>query len=96
MLSSMSKKSRQNAERQAKIRAWTPRGPISHDLAGAGPQLRALVAVETNWLVHQSALHDLERAIARARSENVSWTAIGNVLGISKQTARNRYGGLDA
>jgi hypothetical protein len=45
----------------------------------------AVIAVE-------GAQEDLVRAVAAARAADWSWTMIANVLGVSRQAARQRFG----
>ncbi len=62
---------------------------VEHSL-GDDPR-RALVAArqlgeETEWL--------LQRAVALARREQWTWGRIGRLLGVSRQAARQRFGGI--
>lgn len=58
-----------------------------------GAPLRRIADAFSRSVSAEAELADLVRA---ARADGYSWTAIGAVLGISKQTARQRYGEHDA
>ena len=64
---------------------------LLHDAGGSNPR-RALAAVraladETDWL--------LVRAVRLARAEGYNWAQIGRLLGVSRQSAKQRFERLD-
>lgn len=56
------------------------------DARGAGEQLEHLTAAIVQLVDAQAT------AVAQMRAENVSWTAIGGALGLTKQAAQSRFG----
>lgn len=53
---------------------------------------RSLAAVHRATLARAKAEANLAEAVARARADGHSWSAIGTVLGTSGEAARQRYG----
>ena len=53
---------------------------------------RSLAAVHRATLARAKAEANLAEAVARARADGHSWSAIGAVLGTSGEAARQRYG----
>lgn len=81
----MSKKSRANAARQAEIRPVTrPTGPGARQAAEA-------VAVASQSV--ELARETLQTTVDTARAAGASWTLIAEHLGVSRQAARQRFGG---
>lgn len=58
-----------------------------------GAPLRAVAAAAR---ARAAAEQEVADAVAAARSEGVSWNAIGMMLGTSGQAARQRYGAVDS
>lgn len=45
------------------------------------------------WINQQEGVNEaLARAVADARTRGVTWSQIGEMLGVSKQAARQKYG----
>lgn len=96
----MSRKSKENAERQRQNRAYAKMS-LSIDVAddkmvARYPHLRARRELGEAWLRLKGAQNDVDRAVAVCRAEGLSWTEIGEILGISRQGARQRFGGKEA
>ncbi len=53
---------------------------------GAGEQLEHLTAAIVQLVDAQAT------AVAQMRAENISWTAVGAALGLTKQAAQSRFG----
>lgn len=89
----VSRKSRENAERQAALKRRHPpltagQHPDSH------PEIRQLVeAVAVASQSVELARETLQSTVDRARAAGASWTVIAEVLGVSRQAARQRFGG---
>jgi hypothetical protein len=56
------------------------------------PRTRSLAAVHRATLARARAEATLAEAVARARADGHSWSAIGAMLGTSGEAARQRYG----
>ncbi len=65
--------------------------PDPRDRARAG----SLAAVHRAALGRAKAEATLAEAVAKARADGYSWSAIGTVLGTSGEAARQRYGQRD-
>ena len=64
------------------------RDPNETEWRDAAPLRRVAEAFQASV----AAESELRQAVADARSEGRSWAAIGAMLGVSKQTAQQRYG----
>ncbi len=53
---------------------------------------RSLVAVHRATLARAQAEANLAEAVAKARADGHSWSAIGAMIGTSGEAARQRYG----
>ena len=52
----------------------------------------ALDDVRRHYLSAESARHELEAAIVRARRKGATWAEIGAAMDVSRQAAAQRYG----
>jgi hypothetical protein len=81
------------ADEAAELAAWFEHeGPEPTTARDAAP-LRAIVAAAEEQVNARAAL---DEAVAAARREGFSWGAIGAVLGVSRQAARERFGAATA
>lgn len=53
---------------------------------------RAVVSVEEAAAAHGEASEQLDQAVARARDYGASWADIGRAVGITRQSAHERWG----
>lgn len=96
----MSRKSRENAEKQRYNRERAKFHlaiEVADDkMVARYPHLRVRRELGQAWLSLKGAQNDVERAVAACRSQGLSWTEVGEILGISRQGARQRFGGKEA
>ena len=66
----------------------TARAELGHvqDARGAGEQLEHLTAAIVQLVDAQAT------AVAQVRADKISWTVIGDALGLTKQAAQARFG----
>ena len=89
----MGKKSREKAERRTtpdstpQVR-WTARKTVRGSGPPTGPldDLKAVVAQREHLEV------DIRQRVGRLRRAGYSWALIGDALGITRQSAQNRFG----
>jgi hypothetical protein len=68
-------------------------GACAHDQP---PAARTRIAIELARELTHAADELIERFVAEARAEGLSWTEIGQLFGTSKQAAQKRYGATAA
>jgi hypothetical protein len=52
---------------------------------------QAVLDVGTASAEHQAARDALDRAVTKARAAGASWTEVGRAVGITRQSARERW-----
>ena len=79
------------AEKLAALEKWAD----EVNPADLKPAPLELIGVVAAWINQQEGINEaLARAVADARTRGVTWSQIGEILGISEQAARQKYGAL--
>lgn len=77
------------AEKLAALEKWAE----EVDPADLKPAPLESMGVVAAWINQQEGVNEaLARAVADARTRGVTWSQIGEMLGVSKQAARQKYG----
>lgn len=84
MKEKMSRKSRENASRQEAKRVADDVEPV---------RIAARIAAAAATI--EQTQRELRRLVVLARQARMSWTSIGEALGVSRQSARERYRDVD-
>lgn len=79
------------AEKLAAYEKWAE----EVDPADLKPAPLELIGVVAAWINQQEGINEaLARAVADARARGVTWSQIGEILRVSEQAARQKYGAL--
>jgi hypothetical protein len=54
--------------------------------------LDATAALQVAWVRHRQALADVDEAVRAARAAGLSWVDVGRATGMTRQSARERWG----
>ena len=79
------------AEKLAALEKWAD----EVDPADLKPAPLESMGVVAAWINQQEGINEaLVRAVAEARARGVTWSQIGEILQVSEQAARQKYGAL--